>query len=212
MQNNHPTDLNALRDQLVMAALPHVVFDGWTDATLTAAAVELGLDPTMPARLFGGGVADAVAHLVRMADRQMIAAASEIDLAPLGDRAKLAAVIMLRLDHWLPHREAIRRAVGLMALPRNLVLSTALTWGTVDAIWTASGKRSHDISWYTRRATLAAVYAATLLIWLDDQSESSAETRAFLMRRLDEVTGLIKLRHRAWEWLVHRVPALSQPG
>ena len=212
MQNNHPTDLDALRDQLIQASLPHVVFDGWSDTALAAGAQDLKLDPTMPQRLFGGGAADAVAHMVRMADRQMLADAAAADLSALGDRARLSAIVKLRLDRWLPHREAIRRALGVLAMPRNILLTTQLAWGTVDAIWTASGKRSHDVSWYTRRATLAAVYAATLVIWLDDQTEDCSETFAFLAHRLDEVTGLIKLRHQAWTWLTRRVPGLVQPG
>ena len=212
MQNNHSPDLNLTREQLIQAALPHVVFDGWSDAALAAAAADLGLDPTMPARLFNGGVVDALAFLVRQADRQMLADAAAADWAKVGDRGRLAAVIKLRLNRWLPQREAIRKALGVLALPQNLLLTTQLTWGTVDAIWTATGQRSHDFSWYTRRASLAAVYAATMLTWLDDQSEDCAATWAFLDRRLDQVAGMIKVRQRAWSWLTHRVPALSQPG
>jgi len=212
MQNNQATDLNLVRDQLIQAALPHVIFDGWSNKTLSEAADELGLDATIPARLFGGGGADAVAHFVRLADRLMIEDSAQLDLSKLGDRARLLAVIKVRFERWSPHREAIRRAVGLLAMPANLGLAAQLTWGTADAIWMATGKRSHDISWYTRRASLSAVFAATLMTWLDDTSENSAETYAFLGRRFDEVAETIKLRHRAWNWLVQRVPGLAVPG
>ena len=212
MENNHTTDLNQLRDRLVLAALPHVAFDAWTEKALNAGAADLGLDATMPARLFESGPVGAVAHLVRLSDRLMLEDAAQADFTAFGDRARLAAIIKLRFDRWLLYREAIRRAVGVLALPRNLAIATQLTWGTADAIWKASGKSSHDVSWYTRRASLAAVYAASVLVWLDDQSDNGAETQAFLMRRLDQVTGLVKLRRQAWDWLTHRVPGLSQPG
>ena len=212
MKNNQDLDLDGVRDRLILSVLPHVMFDGWSDQSLAAGAKELGLDATMPARLFAGGGMDAVAHFVRLADRLMIEDAASVDLTALGDRARLQAVIKLRFDRWGPYREAIRRAVGQLALPINLPLAARLTWGTADAIWTATGKRSHDFSWYTRRGSLSAVFAATLLMWLDDQSENCAETYAFLGRRFDEVTGAIKRRHRAWSWLVQRVPALSRPG
>lgn len=212
MKNNQPSELDALRDRLVMASLPHVVFDGWTPQALAAGAKDLGVDATIPARLFGGGGIDAVAHFVRMADRAMIEDAANLDLSKLGDRARLTAVIKLRFEKWGEAREAIRRAVGLLVLPANLLVAAQLNWGTADAIWVASGKRSHDFSWYTRRASLAAVYGATSLMWLDDQSDGCAETYAFLGRRLDEVTEMIKLRHRAWTWVAQRVPGLSLPG
>ncbi len=212
MKNNQPVDLNLVLDQLILAMLPHVAFDGWSKKSLDIAAEELGFDPTLPERVFGAGGVDAVTHFVKMADRLMIEDAAKLDLSDLGDRARLHTVIKTRLDRWTDHREAVRRAVAVLALPSNLVTATTLTWGTADAIWTATGKRSHDYSWYTRRASLSMVFAATVMTWLDDQSEQCEQTYAFLERRMDEVTEVIKLRRRAWDWLIHRVPALSQPG
>ena len=212
MKNNQSADLNEIRDQLIWATLPHAAFDGWSNKALAIAASELGFDPTIPERVFASGGVDAVAYFVRMADRLMGEDASKLNMSNLGDRARLHAVIKVRLDRWAEHREAIRRAVGVLAMPTNVLLATTLTWGTADAIWSATGKRSHDISWYTRRASLSAVFAATMMMWLDDQSEGCEETYAFLNRRLDEVTEVIKLRHRAWDWLAQRVPMISQPG
>ena len=61
---------------------------------------------------------------------------------------------------------------------------------TADAIWAAAGDRSADFSWYTRRATVAAVYAATLTYWLREPVGMD-EALAFLDRRL---AGLARLR------------------
>jgi ubiquinone biosynthesis protein COQ9 len=43
-------------------------------------------------------------------------------------------------------------------------------WGTADRIWTALGDTSDDLNWYTKRATLSAVYGSTVLYWLGDDS------------------------------------------
>jgi ubiquinone biosynthesis protein COQ9 len=40
--------------------------------------------------------------------------------------------------------------------------------------------------------TLGAVYASTLLVWLDDDSEGWIETAAFLDRRIDDVMKIEK--------------------
>ncbi|MGE5503117.1 MAG: COQ9 family protein [Actinomycetota bacterium] len=191
-------DIGALRDALVVAMLPHVTFDGWSEGAMAEAAHDLGLDPTMPARVFPGGPAEAVELFVDYADRTMAA-----DLAALladnpgmrmGDRVFNA--VKLRLERWQAEREPVRRALALLALPHNLPLAARLTWRTADAIWAACGDRSHDFSWYTRRSTLAAVYAATVLYWLDDGSEGAADTWAFLKRRLGDVQKLPKLTGR----------------
>jgi ubiquinone biosynthesis protein COQ9 len=72
-----------------------------------------------------------------------------------------------------------------------------MTARTVDAIWHAAGDRSTDFSWYTKRAILGAVWAATLLYWLRDTSEDDAATLAFLDRRLAGVARFGSLRRRA---------------
>ncbi len=81
----------------------------------------------------------------------------------------------------------------------------------MDAIWHAAGDRAADFSWYTKRATLAGVYTATLLFWLRDTSEEDADTLAFLDRRLAGVgkIGAVRRRlERAAERL--RPPALRK--
>jgi ubiquinone biosynthesis protein COQ9 len=42
--------------------------------------------------------------------------------------------------------------------------------------------------------TLGAVYASTLLVWLDDQNEAWLETGAFLDRRIDDVMKFEKFK------------------
>ena len=85
-------------------------------------------------------------------------------------------MIALRLEQNRPHKEAIRRGLAVLALPRNVRAAATCTARTVDAIWHAAGDRSADFSWYTKRAILAAIYSATLLYWLRDTSEDDAAT------------------------------------
>ena len=103
----------------------------------------------------------------------------------------MRAVIALRLEQNRPYKEAIRRALAVLALPQNARAAATCTARTVDAIWHAAGDRSADFSWYTKRAILAVIYSATLLYWLRDTSEDDAATLAFLDRRLAGLrTGL----------------------
>ena len=56
--------------------------------------------------------------------------------------------------------------------------------------WSDAGNTDTGFSFYTRRATLAAVYSATLLAWLADNSGDMGKTVAFLDRRLANLAAM----------------------
>ena len=89
-----------------------------------------------------------------------------------------------RLEIVEPWREAVRRALTVLALPPNAPLALRLVYATVDAIWYAAGDAATDFSFYTKRLSLAVIYGATVLYWLEDRSEGFADTQAFVERRL----------------------------
>ena len=76
-----------------------------------------------------------------------------------------------------PHRDAVRRAATLMALPMHGTQGAKLVWETADTIWTALGDPSEDYNWYTKRAILASVWGATVLFWLGDDSADFASNQ-----------------------------------
>lgn len=186
-------DLESARDSILLAALPNVPFDGWGRRTMRRAAEEAGYDPTMAARVFPGGPVELVEHFNAYADRRMAESLAAMALAALKLRQRIALAVRLRLEPWNDDREAVRRAVALLALPQNAAAGARVTYRTVDAVWHAIGDTSTDFSFYTKRASLAGVYASTVLYWLDDPSEGAAETWGFLDRRLDDVLRLPKL-------------------
>ncbi len=183
-------DLESARDGILMAALPHVAFDGWSRRTLRAAAAAAGYDPTMGERLFPSGPGEMVEHFNALADRRMAEALAAMDLPSMKLRQRVSLAVRMRLEPWTDEREAVRRAVALLSLPQNAATGARITYRSVDAIWHAVGDTSTDFSFYTKRASLAAVYTATVLYWLDDPSEGTRESWAFLERGLD---GLMRL-------------------
>lgn len=192
-------DFQQIRDRLVLAALPHVAFDGWSTKALAEAAMAEGLDTSLAERAFLGGPVSAVEHFIDLADRLMAEDMAQADLAALRAPDRVFAILDARFRRWAPHREAVRRALAVLAL--KPAAAARVTARTVDAVWALAGDRSHDFSWYTRRATLGAVYSATVLFWLEDESEDGAETRAFLRRRLGDVGRVTGLRKRLQGWL-----------
>ncbi|MDJ0942437.1 MAG: COQ9 family protein [Kiloniellales bacterium] len=180
-------DIETTRRRLLDATLDHVPFDGWSVTALQRAAADLGLDAATAVNAFPGGAAELIAFHSAEADRQMLDALPPLDLPGMRVRDRIAAVVRLRLEQNAPHREAVRRAVAFLALPQNGPLALKCLYRTVDAMWYAAGDTSTDYNFYTKRLLLSGVYSSTLLFWLNDESEGSAETWAFLARRIDEV-------------------------
>jgi ubiquinone biosynthesis protein COQ9 len=191
-------EIRKLRDIVLDAALPHIPFDGWTDAALAQGAVEAGLAPEEASRAFPGGTVDAIAHHSRRADARMLAALeAETRQKRMGMTETVRRAIRLRLEASIGEREAIRRALAVLGRPQHAPLAARLLYRTVDAVWYAAGDKATDFNFYTKRGLLAAVYSATVLYWLDDRSEGCAETWAFLDRRLADVLRVPKAMARA---------------
>jgi ubiquinone biosynthesis protein COQ9 len=184
------------RDRAVEAALPHVPLDGWTGKALRAGLADAGFDPADLALLFPGGTIEAIEVWCDLADRRMAEALGTLDLASMRIRDRVATAIRIRLEQNAGRKEAVARATALLALPQNAVAAARITARTVDAIWVAIGDRSTDISWYTKRASLAAIYSATLLYWLRDESLEAEATLRFLDRRIEALMLIPKVQRR----------------
>jgi ubiquinone biosynthesis protein COQ9 len=193
--------MSALQDRILLAALPHVLFDGWSDKALAQGARDLGLDRRQARIAFPGGVREAVLAFSAEGDRRMLAALAERDLSQMRFRDRIAFAVRARFEALAPYREAVRRSLSFLALPPHAPLAMRATYRTVDAVWRAVGDRSTDFNFYTKRALLAAVYGATALYWLSDDSEGSAKTWEFLDRRLDDVMAIPKARGKLRELL-----------
>lgn len=191
-----PPERSTERDAAIDALLPNVPFDGWTMRALRRGLASIGQDPEDAPLLFPGGAADMIEAYCDLADRRMEAGAAGLGLDTMRLSQRTRAVIALRLAQNRPHKEAVRRALAVLALPSNVRTGLLCTARTVDAIWHVAGDRSTDISWYTKRAILAGVYTTTLLFWLRDPSEDDSAALAFLDRRLAGVGRIGRMRQR----------------
>jgi ubiquinone biosynthesis protein COQ9 len=185
--------LDELRPRLVRAMLPHVAFDGWTPRAVAAGALDAGIDPDIAAIAFESPAAMVSAYIA-LADADMVAALDAANIGALKVRERITLALRTRLDQAAPHREAVRRALAVLALPANLPLAARTLWHTADAMWHAAGDTATDFNHYTKRMTLGAVYSACLLYWLDDESDGSTATHAFIDRRIDGVMRFEKLK------------------
>jgi ubiquinone biosynthesis protein COQ9 len=185
---------SGLRDRLADAVAAEAAFDGWSRTSMTEAAAGLALPTGEADRLFPGGPVEVLTFLSGRSDQRMVEDLEKAGVAALKVRDRIRAAVRLRLEKHAGEREAVRRALALLALPLNAGLGLKLLYRTVDAMWYAAGDTASDFSFYTKRATLAGVYSATLLFWLNDRSADSEATWAFLDRRIDDVMRIEKLK------------------
>src|SRR5438094_42707 len=120
------------RDRLIVAMLPDVAFDGWSQHALRVAAGRIGIPPGEAMALFPRGAPDMVAAFSGWADRQMLDRLETTPIEPVSLSRRIALALRLRFELLLPWREAVRRGMTVLALPQNAALGLRLLYETVD--------------------------------------------------------------------------------
>ena len=191
-----PADLPLaeLRPRLVAAMLPDVPFDGWTALARDAAAYAQGVDRDIAAMALPDAAAMVDAYIAH-ADTLMVAAMGDVSGLKVRDRIRLA--LRSRLEAASADREAVRRALAVLAQPQHAGLAARSLWRTADTMWRAAGDTATDFNHYSKRAILGAVYSASLLYWLDDDSDDHEATWAFIDRRIDSIMKFEKTKASA---------------
>jgi len=184
------------RDRLIAAMLPDVAFDDWTRRALRHAAGRSGIAVEEAMALFPRGAPDLIAAFSHWADRQMLERLAALPVESVSLSRRVALALRLRFEAMLPWREGVRRGLSVLAMPHNAPLGLRLLYDTVDAVWRGVGDNPTDFSFYTKRATLAAIQAAATLYWLDDRSPDFADTQAFIDRCLADLHRLAGWRER----------------
>jgi ubiquinone biosynthesis protein COQ9 len=179
--------LDGVRAALLEAALPHVPFDGWSPRTVALARQEAGIDPALVRLALPRGPIDLVECFWAGIDRRMTDELSRANLDGVSARGRIAMAVRARLALLAPHKEAARRAAAFQALPIHVASAAASLWRSVDAMWRAVGDTSTDFAFYTKRASLAALWSAVLFTWFGDTGPGGVATEAMLDRRLNDI-------------------------
>jgi ubiquinone biosynthesis protein COQ9 len=178
------------------AMLPLVPLYGWTTRALAESLKQGGADESDAAWRFPGGAPEMVESFFALSLERAVARATP-DIAGemrLGKRVR--AVVASLLAELAVNKDATRRAMSWLILPRQAGLSARLMATLVDGVWHAAGDQSSDFSWYTKRASLAAIMLPTLLFWLNDVDFDNETTLAFLDRRFEGLAGIGRARAR----------------
>jgi ubiquinone biosynthesis protein COQ9 len=203
------TPLEAVRARLALTVGENAVFDGWTDKAVATSAAQLGVDPAIARLAFPKDQLGKIDAYIAAVDAAMAAHFTPEKIASLKIRERIRELVWFRLQAMGPAREAVRSAVAILAMPQNAVRGLSIGWRSADLMWRLAGDNATDFNHYTKRLTLSALYAATLLAWLDDQSDGWTETSAFLDRRIADVMRFEKWKAE-WRGSADRRPSFSR--
>lgn len=197
-------NLGQQRDQVLLAALPDVPFDGWSAELLVRACRKSGIDPAGLDDLFPNGIQSLLAHFSTWADRMCEERLRDTDLAGLRVRDRITLGVRTRLDILEPYKAAVSAALGGSIDPRRAAQLPHAVWRTADRLWWLAGDTATDWNHYSKRALLSGVLSSTGLYWLSDTSDDHADTWQFLDRRIDNVMtigkGLAKIKEKLGDW------------
>ncbi len=186
--------LDEVRAALAPLIADNAAFDGWTEEALTLAVDQAGVDQDIARLAFADGAVAMIDAWFAHVDGMMTIAVPAAALESMKVRAKITALVEARLTAVADNREGLRRALAVLAMPQNIARATRLGWRTVDLIWRQAGDTATDYNHYTKRSILGGVYAATMTVFLDDESEDWVDTRAFLARRIDGIMRFEKAK------------------
>jgi ubiquinone biosynthesis protein COQ9 len=197
MQPNQMSGIEEVRQTLLDAARMHVVFDGWSAKTIELARKDTGIEESMIRLAFPRGALDLAIYFHETGDNSLADLMEKTDMSAMRIREKVTFGVIKRLEIAYPDREAVRRGVTFFALPQNSAQGAKCIWNTADTIWNGIGDTSRDINWYTKRATLSAVYSSSVLYWLGDESDNFEKSREFVDRRIENVMQFEKFKANA---------------
>ena len=201
--------LDEIRAALAPIIARNAGFDGWSDAAVHAAADEAGVDRDVAKLAFKDNAIDMIDAWIDSIDLELAHRLPSEKLGAMKIRDRITALLATRLEIMAPDRESLRRAMAIMAMPQNLVRSAKIGWRSADRMWRLAGDTASDFNHYTKRMTLSAVYASTLSVFVNDDSDNFADARAFLDRRIDNVMQFEKVKFQAKQRQEY-VPSLSR--
>lgn len=189
--------LDEIREALAPRLAANAAFDGWNDIAVESAAMECGVDTDIAKLAFKGGAMTLIEAWIGSVDAEMARRLPPERINAMKIRDRITALVVTRLEIAAPDREGQRRSLAIMAMPQNIPTAARIGWRSADRMWRLAGDTATDFNHYTKRMTLSAVYASTLAIFVNDESDDFADTRAFLDRRIDNVMQFEKIKAQA---------------
>lgn len=157
---------------------------GWSDRTLHMGCEQHDINPKAAKAIFPRGCLDVINQFAQRADQDTFNHLQATDMSDVKIRDRIKTGVLMRLDHDLPHADAVRRAMGRLLLPDACGLGPAMLARTADHIWRGIGDPSLDENYYSKRAILSGIWTQVLTTALSDGRD---EAERILDARIENV-------------------------
>lgn len=188
--------LDEIRAALAGAIASAAAFDGFNDRAIAEAAAQYGIDADVARLAYPNGARDMIDAWFADIDARMAADLPAEKLATMKIRQRITALVEKRIELVRKDREALRRALSILAIPSNIAFGSKLAWRAADLMWRLAGDTATDYNHYSKRLILSSVYGGTIAVFLNDETADLSETKAFLARRIDQVMRFEGWKHR----------------
>jgi ubiquinone biosynthesis protein COQ9 len=179
-----PDWADRMEQSVLDAALRHAPALGWSRSMVRRACEDNGLSLGDEELLLPNGPRDLAALLSRRHDDRAMAVLSELDVASLKIRERIARAVSARLEAGAADLDAAKRCAAFLALPTNADLGLKLAWESADLLWNWAGDTATDWNHYSKRTILSGILVPALTMRLFDSKEAAD---AFVSRRIDNV-------------------------
>lgn len=182
-------------DDILQAVLDLTPGLGLTDNTLLTACIKLGI-PNEYA-MFEKGIRDLLDYLDLKLNEGMLQALSQEPNLRVSEKVTfLVKARLLEYTKFKNFREILKAKAKVGYCLTNTSYIFNSLYNITDTIWRAAGDTSTDFNFYTKRATLAAVYSSTVIYFTNDYSHNFIKTWEFLDNRINNVLTFNKIKLR----------------
>jgi ubiquinone biosynthesis protein COQ9 len=176
-----------IKQKIMHEAIKNIVFDGISARTISKSCSNLNYDSNYGAIYFPQNERDLIKVFFEYINNQMSDKLLQTDISKLKIREKIKQSIVIKLELLSKYKESVRVMINYSLMPNNLCFSLNNLWASSSEIWYIAGDKSTDYNYYSKRALLSIVYSATIMYWLNDESENFADTQDFLTRKIDNI-------------------------
>lgn len=189
-----PISTLSLRNQVIEAALPDILFDGWSLQTIEAAAAKEGIEPSAVKAAFPHGLTDILDSFANYADDQMMEALSDTSPDDLRIRDRIKTALVARFTYLNDHKEITKDTLKFWLNPLRKPRAAKIVWRTADRIWDWAGDTATDYNRYTKRSLLCGIIASATIAWLNDDTADMSKTKRFIEDRINNVMMIEKIK------------------
>ncbi|GBM09813.1 Ubiquinone biosynthesis protein COQ9, mitochondrial [Araneus ventricosus] len=184
-------DLTDFRLQILKAGLDFVPQHGWSKQSIALGAQSLGLSSSSHT-LIEDGSADLVHYFNFLCNEKLEDYLKEkysSNKEKVNIQHYIEDALTHRLNMIIPYVSKWPEAMALMVSPLQFPTDSKNLLDLVDRVWYLSGDRSLDLTWYSKRVSLALAYRMCELSLLQDKSPEYSDTFEFLQRRVENIVN-----------------------